>query len=828
MATFLASLCALALTPAAAEAQPQAAATSQTFALEDIMRHPQWLGRPPQRPFWSSDSTRVYFDRDVPIEEDFDPRQSRLWEVGLEGEAARRVPLEELHLTDSRGGSWSADRRRFAYSRGGDIYVHDLAAGARVQLTRTSSSESQPFHLVDGRVAFSRGSSVFARDLETGLETELFSVRAADDPIEKLDEAEAKGDYLQRQQRRLFRWVDDEANRERRRLELTQRLSQADSGRVEQPWYVGSKREIQRVGASPDGRHALVVLRPKQEEPPKVDQMPRYVTESGYVETDTVRPKVGQMPRAVSLVLLDRVDQELVELDLSVLPGIGDDPLAELRAAAAERAKQRSGAEDDAEQDETATYAGEADQEAKKDAEPRSVSFSGMGWNQRGDRAWIQVVSLDNKDRWIVTVDLANAELRPVHRLTDEAWINWSFRDTGWLDDETLYFLSEETGSSHLYVWTAGDEEARQLTSGDFVVDSPQATPDGQAVYVIANRTHPGNFEVYRVPTAGGELQQVTRLGGMNRFVLSPDGQQLVVTHSTTTGPPELYHQSLSDTTSGPRQLTETISTEFSGMPWVEPEIVEVPSSVVDDPIYSRLYLPDERRRRGRPAVVFVHGAGYLQNAHQGWSGYFREFMFHSLLVERGYVVLDMDFRASAGYGRDWRTAIYRQMGTPELEDLADGVRYLVDQHGVDPDRIGVYGGSYGGFVTFMAMFREPGLFAAGAALRPVTDWAHYNHPYTSNILNTPELDPEAYERSSPIEFAEGLEGHLLICTGMLDDNVLFQDSVRLVQRLIELEKENWEIAIYPVEPHGFREPASWLDEYRRILKLFETTIGGD
>ena len=245
----------------------------------------------------------------------------------------------------------------------------------------------------------------------------------------------------------------------------------------------------------------------------------------------------------------------------------------------------------------------------------------------------------------------------------------------------------------------------------------------------------------------------------------------------------------------------------------------------MDRPIHARLYLPSEDAAGPRPAVVFVHGAGYLQNAHQGWSSYFREFMFHTLLTRRGYVVLDMDFRASAGYGRDWRTAIYRQMGTPELEDLADGIDYLVAEHDVDRERIGVYGGSYGGFVTFMAMFRRPELFAAGAALRPVTDWAHYNHGYTSNILNTPELDPEAYERSSPIEFAEGLRKPLLICTGMLDDNVLFQDSVRLVQRLIELGKEDWELAVYPAEAHGFVEPSSWLDEYRRVLKLFETHL---
>ena len=199
--------------------------------------------------------------------------------------------------------------------------------------------------------------------------------------------------------------------------------------------------------------------------------------------------------------------------------------------------------------------------------------------------------------------------------------------------------------------------------------------------------------------------------------------------------------------------------------------------------------------------------------------------MFHTLLTRHGYAVLDMDYRASAGYGAEWRTAIYRQMGTPELEDLSDGVDWLVAEHGVDRGRVGVYGGSYGGFMTMMALFKQPDLFACGAALRPVTDWAHYNHGYTSNILNTPDVDPEAYRRSSPIELAAGLEKPLLICAPMQDDNVFFQDTVRLAQRLIELEKEDWEVAIYPIEPHGFREPSSWLDEYRRIFKLFENHL---
>ncbi|MFP5247545.1 MAG: alpha/beta hydrolase family protein, partial [Thermoanaerobaculia bacterium] len=178
-----------------------------------------------------------------------------------------------------------------------------------------------------------------------------------------------------------------------------------------------------------------------------------------------------------------------------------------------------------------------------------------------------------------------------------------------------------------------------------------------------------------------------------------------------------------------------------------------------------------------------------------------------------------------AGYGRDWRTAIYRHMGGVDLNDQVDAAKWLAAEHRVDPNRIGIYGGSYGGFITLMALFTTPDVFAAGAALRPVTDWAHYNHGYTSAILNTPQTDPEAFRRSSPIYFAEGLKKPLLICHGMIDVNVHFQDTVRLVQRLIELRKENWEAAMYPLEDHSFVEATSWADEYKRILALFERTM---
>jgi dipeptidyl aminopeptidase/acylaminoacyl peptidase len=275
-----------------------------------------------------------------------------------------------------------------------------------------------------------------------------------------------------------------------------------------------------------------------------------------------------------------------------------------------------------------------------------------------------------------------------------------------------------------------------------------------------------------------------------------------------------------------PVKLTDTRSADFRARSWIEPQYVQVPSSHGAGVIWAKLYRPAQLEPGKKyPVVMFVHGAGYLQNVSNRYPNYFREQMFNNLLVQQGYIVLDMDYRASEGYGRAWRTAIYRQMGHPELDDYIDGVNWMVAKQQGDTSKVGIYGGSYGGFMAFMALMRAPDTFVAGAALRPVSDWSTYNHEYTSNILNTPELDPEAYKTSSPIEYAQNLRGHLLIEHGMMDDNVFYQDSVRMAQRLIELKKDHWELASYPLERHSFVQPESWYDEYRRIFQLFESTL---
>ncbi len=798
-------------------AQPAADAVD----LEQVMAHPDWLGRAPERAWWSADGNGVYYERKLEGSE-----ERGLYRIDLASGETVEVPVPERGSTDAGEGDWSADRRRRVYALNGDLFVRDLGLGQVRQLTRTEADESNPRFLVgDAAVSFSRGGEIFVRELDSGLERQPAVLRFEKDPDE-----EPEPDYRRDQQQRLIEWVSEQERKREAARERERQARETDPTLPPNPVYLGEEVEQRAASLSPDARWLLLVLAPKSTENGRQDSMPRFVTDDAYVEPDEVRPLVGtDKPVSDQLVLLDLAGRRKHEPGWDLLPGGDEDPLAELRRAARER-RRALGGEAGEEGEEAAGEGDEAEADEDEDFE-RAISVgsgrlggalqSGIFWSDDAERLVLQAFAADHKDRWLVELDLESGALRPLERFSDPAWINWDHNELGFVPGtRTLWFTSEASGWSQLYLRPEGGQ-SRRLTDGDFVVQDVNPSPDGRFLYYTANTEHPGIYETWRYDLEAGQAEDITALGGRNSYRLSPDGSQLLLTHSETLLPPELYLQQTRPG-SAARRLT-SMSQRFALLPWVAPELVEIPSSHHDRSIHARVY--DAGGSGPRPAVVFVHGAGYLQNAHAGWSSYFREFMFHTLLARRGYVVLDMDYRASQGYGRDWRTAIYRRMGTPELEDLEDGVRWLAAERGVDRQRVGVYGGSYGGFLTLMALFKQPDLFACGAALRPVTDWAHYNHGYTSSILNTPDLDPEAFEASSPLEYAEGLERPLLIAHGMVDDNVFYKDSVRLAQRLIELKKTGWELASYPVEPHGFREPSSWLDEYRRILDLFEAHL---
>jgi dipeptidyl aminopeptidase/acylaminoacyl peptidase len=563
------------------------------------------------------------------------------------------------------------------------------------------------------------------------------------------------------------------------------------------PFNIPQGQSVVQLSISPDEKYVIASIS-QSATGTKSSIVPNYVTESGYTEDIPARAKVGDAQNRTRFGLFDVATGDVKWVDHG--QRLSD------AAAVAESGEGRRG--------------GERGPEPRE----RDVRLSSPLWSDDGKHAVVQARAADNKDRWIMLIDPVTAKTRMLDHLHDDAWINGPGAQTlGWLpDSKRVYFQSERDGYSHLYTASAEGTEVKQLTQGQFEVSDVRLSRDKTRFYFTSSEGSPFERHLYSMPVEGGARTRITSMSGNNDCVVSPDETMLAIVRSASNKPPELY---LAESKAGAeaRKVTTSPTEEFFKYAWIDPPIVKFKARD-GAMVPARIFKP-ANYRRGGPAVLFVHGAGYLQNVHKWWSSYSREYMFHHLLMERGFLVLDVDYRGSAGYGRDWRTAIYRHMGGKDLTDYVDAAKYLVAEHGVDAARIGLYGGSYGGFITLMALFTQPDTFRAGAALRPVTDWAHYNHGYTSNILNMPQLDSEAYKQSSPIYYANGLKGALLICHGMVDVNVHFQDTVRLVQRLIELKKENWELAVYPVEDHGFVQPSSWADEYKRILKLFTENL---
>jgi dipeptidyl aminopeptidase/acylaminoacyl peptidase len=779
---------------------PSGGTSTAKFALtvDSIMRGPALVGYPPTDLRWAGDAKELYFEWRTPGED-----VAATWVVGRDGGSPRRLSDEERLSAPLTNGTWDGSRRRLLGVDRGDVVVIDTIGRARQDVTRTTVAESNPRWARGGtHVTFVRENNLFivpvaASGSGSGTVVQLTDVAARRSEPALSDSQRV----LKEEERQLLDWVEQEAARRQRR-------EAREAARALPRFELTERQSITEAALSADETHVYLLVSERAQ--PKSAQVPRFVNETGYTEMIPTppRPKVGDVQEKRRLAILNLKTGDAVWAGLD---GIYD-PLVIPKPVTGADAKPAPA--------------------PAAPAPKREVRWGTLLLSPDGQRAVATVRSADNTSRWLAAIDPATGRTSILDVVSDEAWVreigaqNSTSGGIGWLpDNRRIWFLAEHDGWMHLYTVdaTSAPPQRRQLTSGRFEIDRVQLSPDGSTFYLESTEQHPGERHLYAISVDGGARTRLTTLTGASSGEVSPDNSTFGVIYSAAAKPPEVYVMP-NRAGAEARQVTTSTSPEWRSFKWVEPRLVTYKARDGAE-VYARLYTPEmvgARRHPSSPAVIFVHGAGYLQNAHRYWSSYFREYMFHHLLASRGYVVLDPDYRASAGYGRDWRTAIYRWMGGKDLQDVVDGAKFLADAHKVNANRIGVYGGSYGGFITLMAMFTTPDVFAAGAALRPVTDWAHYNHPYTSNILNEPQSDLEAYRKSSPIYFAEGLKGALLIAHGMVDVNVHFQDSVRLAQRLIELRKDNWELAVYPVEDHGFVEETSWADEYKRILKLFE------
>lgn len=766
-------------------------AQQSTLSVEKIMQDPKWMGTFPSNIEWNEHSDAIYFD----YNKDNDPADS-LYRISLKSQnTIEKVNWREEKNRVPNRGSYNASKSKKIYVKNNALFIYDVKSRKELKVLEFLNSLYNPVFLADEKnIAFISDNNAYVFTLSSQTLKKVTNIKNSDDSKKKEEKLTDKANWLKEDNLQLLEVIKQREDKK----EASKKYREYTKEKEATPFYTG-KKSVTNIQVSPDAKYVTFNLITRSENDQTI--VPDYIDALGYTVDLKTRSKVGEEKTQVELAIYHIEKDTTYMVKTNQLPGINDLP------------------------DYTKDYP-----EKKWDSVHREVLLSRAYFSDNGKNAIVNVRSKDNKDRWITKLNLETGDLETLDRQRDEAWIagpgiGWSMGGgtIGWLpDNQHIFFQSEVTGYSHLYILDTSNKTKKALTSGNFEVFDPVISNDKKHWYLTTSEIHPGERHFYKMPLLGGVMEKLTSLAGNNEVFLSPDEKYLAIRHSYSNQPWELFLKK-NKADDKEIQLTYGQSAAFKEYNWRDPQLINFQAED-GTMIPARLYTPNASVKNNA-AILFVHGAGYLQNAHKWWSLYFREYMFNNMLTDLGYTVLDIDYRGSAGYGRDWRTAIYRHMGGKDLSDQVDGAKYLVAEHGIDKNKIGLYGGSYGGFITLMALFNAPETFASGAALRSVTDWSHYNHGYTSNILNEPANDPIAYRQSSPIYFAEGFKGHLLIAHGIVDKNVHFQDVVRLSQRLIELEKNNWEMAIYPAEDHGFVEPSSWIDEYKRILKLFNKTL---
>ncbi len=489
----------------------------------------------------------------------------------------------------------------------------------------------------------------------------------------------------------------------------------------------------------------------------------------------------------------------------------------------------RSVAEDEPEMQQLYIVASSGDNPARLlDMGHDSYAVRSPKWSPDSKKLIILTQSKNYKSEEIRVVDAGSGVPVTVFKQTDDRWIEIS--DAGWdQQSKELWFTSDQPGFKQLYVVKADGTNLHQLTKGNWEIHndpfshSPQWI--GNFIYYSSTGKSTAERQFYRVDASGGNPEQLSSREGLNIGWISEDGEKRALMEADSRNPFDLYVDG--------SQITKSPLPEFYQTKWAETRYLSYPSPKDHKPVAARLMLPpgfnpDDPKQTPRPAIVYIHGSGYATSILKQWGSYQElRYAFNNYLASRGYVILEMDYRGSTGYGRDWRSGVYLDMAGPDLEDVLGGVEYLRSLKNIDMKNVGIWGWSYGGFMTSAALFKAPGVFKAGAAFSGVYDWRNYNAGYTDERLTTPAENPEAYRRSSPIYFSGQLQDHLLILHGIVDSNVLFQDAVQLSEKLIR-EGKTFEESYYPEENHAFVRDESLQNAFGKAAAFFDTNLHGN
>jgi dipeptidyl aminopeptidase/acylaminoacyl peptidase len=479
------------------------------------------------------------------------------------------------------------------------------------------------------------------------------------------------------------------------------------------------------------------------------------------------------------------------------------------------------------------------------DAKPVSISKPG----EYGGLAWVDNAHLvfdgqsaDFKSYFIYLADTASGNTKTIHEIHEEKF--WSIPDWGeagaqpWPspNGKWIAFISDQDGWDHLYVMPASGGDAVQVTKGKFEAWRPAWSHDSTRIAFDANvEDHPGD-RVLGIAKIGddpahAEITYIPAEPGTNIEPHWSEGDgRLVYQHTDSRNSADLYTVGTNPGTPPPVRLTDSMPAGMDRSQFVEPQFVHFPGPDGQQ-VPGWLFVPKNINKNVKhPAILWIHGDGVNQN-YDGWHvqrNYAVYYSIHQYFLQKGYVVFAPDYRGSIGYGRDWRTGVYMDVGGKDAKDAWMGANYLKTLPYVDADRIGVWGLSYGGFFTLIAMTDQPKLFRAGVDVAGVTDYTmYYSDPYhgdwTASRIGTPEQNPQVYANASPLSHIDRLERPLLVLHGTADVNVPFLESVWLIDEALKKHKGDLiSFMIYPGEFHYFTREHVLRDAWHRVDDFFD------
>jgi len=388
--------------------------------------------------------------------------------------------------------------------------------------------------------------------------------------------------------------------------------------------------------------------------------------------------------------------------------------------------------------------------------------------------------------------DTQTGQTRRILSEESKTWIN--FTDNFYPLQDGFLWTSESSGFRHIYRYSAQGKLLNQITSGNWEVRDIAAMDESkQRICFTSSEAGPLETQLYSVSFKGGEPARITREEGSHSIDANADGTAFIDTFSSFTQPPQAILKNASG-----QKVKVLLAPEKPEYLLQPVEIVQVKASD-GVTLYGRLTKPANYRPGAKyPLIVEVYGGPGVQLVRNAWSGV----TWGQMMAQKGYMVFSLDNRGSSGRGHAFEEPIFHDLGATEVADQKAGVEYLIQQGLVDPNRVGITGWSYGGFMTIHSLLFAPDVFKVGVAGAPVTDWRNYDTIYTERYMGIPDKNAAAYDAASNVRNAERLRGKLLIVHNIEDDNVLFQNTMQMANALEQADKP-YVMQIYPEKTHG-------------------------